>query len=665
MLDKARHPIVIDFVAGRDRSRSRSLCGASPELPLSRQWPHRAGMAPWSCPPTQNPACRFPAPGSPGRTHDQSPSDGRMTSFRVRQLEPRATQEVAPVQPVTLAASAQHSDPLQLNLASDVVEFRLAVMQSEVLVEATQHRRQVTLLVPSLPVPMLREPLLGARQKRATALPAWETNHRKRAAAVRSAYVRETQEVERLGSLDVRRRLLGGKASEEQQPCFVVGQLQVESREPLPQISVEALRVPLVLEARHKIIGKTNQIRLAPEPVPHFLLEPQVEHKVQVHVREQWAERAALRRARLGADDDAVLHDAGPEPSRNQPQDDAVGNAMRHHPSQPLVINVSEVSADVGLVEVPHLFGDQRGPQGPQRVVRAATRPKSVRAVQKVRLEHRLDDPRDRTLNQSVFDRRNAQGPRPNLARSFRNVHPPDGWRPIGSGLQPCANSLDSRLQLALELPFRFPIHSACPAPVHLSPRFEEKRGREQMRQRREAQRAVCLGLGRNLFQLCGHPVPTSERRGCVPGPAPRPAPPLPPVRGFPARRVLPADPTSTTASAFLWMVHSVGLLESPPKTVVDLPGSVALPSPPVPCSQTPPESPAPSPFPGAYWCLPSIRPCRPPDDRLTRLNRFTCVTARTSLCLRLAHVVTSMRPRLDSRWGGSFPLPGRELHPL
>src|SRR5215510_7013412 len=285
MLDKARHPIVIDFVAGRDRSRSRSLCGASPELPLSRQWPHRAGMAPWSCPPTQNPACRFPAPGSPGRTHDQSPSDGRMTSFRVRQLEPRATQEVAPVQPVTLAASAQHSDPLQLNLASDVVEFRLAVMQSEVLVEATQHRRQVTLLVPSLPVPMLREPLLGARQKRA--------------AAVRSAYVRETQEVERLGSLAVRRLPLGGKASEEQQPCLVVGQLQVESRKPLPQISVETLRVPLVLEARHKIIGKTNQIRLAPEPVPHFLLEPQVEHKVQVHVREQWAERAALRRTRL------------------------------------------------------------------------------------------------------------------------------------------------------------------------------------------------------------------------------------------------------------------------------------------------------------------------------------------------------------------------------
>jgi hypothetical protein len=51
--------------------------------------------------------------------------------------------------------------------------------------------------------------------------------------------------------------------------------------------------------------------------------------------------------------------------------------------------------------------------------------------------------------------------------------------------------------------------------------------------------------------------------------------------------------------------------------------------------------------------------------DGGVRLNRFTCVTARASLCLRLAHVVTSMRPRLDSRWGGSFPLRRREFHPL
>lgn len=66
-----------------------------------------------------------------------------------------------------------------------------------------------------------------------------------------------------------------------------------------------------------------------------------------------------------------------------------------------------------------------------------------------------------------------------------------------------------------------------------------------------------------------------------------------------------------------------------------------------------------------------SHRPCRLPTlafqlfdtvglrTIVTRLNRFTCVTARASLCLRLAHVVTFMSPRLDSRWGGSSPFRG------
>src|SRR5262249_8938332 len=296
------------------------------------------------------------------------------------------------------------------------------------------------------------------------------------------------------------------------------------------------------------------------------------------HVGQDWAERAALRRTRFRSDDNAVLHDAGPEPFTNQAQDDPVCNAVRHHPSQPLMIDMVEVSANVGLVEMSHFVGDQRDSQGPQRVVWAASRPKSIRAVQKIRLEHCFDDARDRTLYQSVFDRRNTQRPRTDFPGTFRNLHPAYRWRSIGAGFQPCANVLDSCLQLALELRRRLPVHSACAAPVHLPPGLDEKRWREQMRQRREAQCAVCLRLGRNLFQLCGHPTPTSERRGCGPGPASRPAPPLPRVRGFPARRVLPADPTSTTASAFLWMVHSVGLLEAVLKTVVDLPGSVTLP---------------------------------------------------------------------------------------
>src|SRR5439155_7310615 len=48
------------------------------------------------------------------------------------------------------------------------------------------------------------------------------------------------------------------------------------------------------------------------------------------------------------------------------------------------------------------------------------------------------------------------------------------------------------------------------------------------------------------------------------------------------------------------WSIQSAYSIRSPLKTVVDLPGSVTLPCPPVPCSQTPPESPAPSPVAGA-----------------------------------------------------------------
>src|SRR5215469_16147073 len=49
--------------------------------------------------------------------------------------------------------------------------------------------------------------------------------------------------------------------------------------------------------------------------------------------------------------------------------------------------------------------------------------------------------------------------------------------------------------------------------------------------------------------------------RECFPGPAPQPASLLPHVHGFPALRVLPASPTSTVASVFLRLVHSVDIL--------------------------------------------------------------------------------------------------------
>ena len=55
--------------------------------------------------------------------------------------------------------------------------------------------------------------------------------------------------------------------------------------------------------------------------------------------------------------------------------------------------------------------------------------------------------------------------------------------------------------------------------------------------------------------------------------------------------------PTPSAAFASLWMVHSVGVLRLAAKTALGLPGSLTIPFSYVPCSQTPPESPATSPI--------------------------------------------------------------------
>jgi hypothetical protein len=159
--------------------------------------------------------------------------------------------------------------------------------------------------------------------------------------------------------------------------------------------------------------------------------------------------------------------------------------------------------------------------------------------------------------------------------------------------------------------------------------------------------------------------------RGCFPDQVVRSAPPLPHVRGSPALRVLPAGPTSTAVFASLRMVHSVGILDRPcdqdcggsPRSL-DASFSVrAVLSDPAGVSGT-------LAITGAYCCLPRFRPCRPPGHSLTRLNRFPCSTARTSPCLRLAHVVTSMSPRLGSRWvagpcrGGNRTRWTRQVYP-
>ena len=69
-----------------------------------------------------------------------------------------------------LALLTQRASPLQLNFTAYPVQFLLAMMQPEVLVEALKHLRQMTLLSAPWPVHVLMQPLVGAIEELATAL---------------------------------------------------------------------------------------------------------------------------------------------------------------------------------------------------------------------------------------------------------------------------------------------------------------------------------------------------------------------------------------------------------------------------------------------------------------------------------------------------------------
>ena len=109
-------------------------------------------------------------------------------------------------------------------------------------------------------------------------------------------------------------------------------------------------------------------------------------------------------------------------------------------------------------------------------------------------------------------------------------------------------------------------------------------------------------------------------------------------------------------------LTYSVRYLQT--ETAVDLPGAMTLPFLSMPCSQTPPESPATIAFCGRLL-LPSRYSTLSASGCVTRLNRFTCVTAWTSLCLRLTHVVYLHEPKTRFPVGRLVPFPGREFHPL
>jgi hypothetical protein len=81
-----------------------------------------------------------------------------------------------------------------------------------------------------------------------------------------------------------------------------------------------------------------------------------------------------------------IFQNASPEPLSDQSQDSQIGDPVRHHPHQPLVIYRVEELANVGVENPAHALRHHRRMECRQRLVRIPPGPKPVREPEEVNL---------------------------------------------------------------------------------------------------------------------------------------------------------------------------------------------------------------------------------------------------------------------------------------
>ena len=154
--------------------------------------------------------------------------------------------------------------PVSLDFVADPAELAVAVVQGEVLVETAQHRREMTLLFASLPMPVHLQPLTDASEKLPAAFGAGDADEGKAPVPIHPTDMLEAEELKGLRpSMSISLLCFSRKAPKEQQPSLVLGQLQIELRKTFPQLVLEHLRIIPELKAPNEVISETHQVRLA------------------------------------------------------------------------------------------------------------------------------------------------------------------------------------------------------------------------------------------------------------------------------------------------------------------------------------------------------------------------------------------------------------------
>ncbi len=136
----------------------------------------------------------------------------------------------------------------------------------------------------------------------------------------------------------------GRKPAKRDQPRLVLVHRQAELGQPILEVDHHPPGIARALEAHHEVVGipddrdPTASVPAAP------LMDPEIKDVMQEDVGQERADAGSLRRSPVRLVPLIALQNAGFEPLADEPQDSRIGDPVRQHPQQPLVVNRVEGS---------------------------------------------------------------------------------------------------------------------------------------------------------------------------------------------------------------------------------------------------------------------------------------------------------------------------------
>ncbi len=165
---------------------------------------------------------------------------------------------------------------------------------------------------------------------------------------------------------------------------------QAECPKPFSENTPHVGRIVLVLEAQDEVVRIADERAVRFEVRTHLAFEPHVEGMVQVHVPEERGQARPLSSPFRRFEDSRPVEDANMQALPDEPHQPLVGDPVAEHLHQHLAVDVVEEGHDVCLHDVVRVPSHDHPVEYANRVVRAASGPEAIRAVQKVLLVHRL-----------------------------------------------------------------------------------------------------------------------------------------------------------------------------------------------------------------------------------------------------------------------------------